>query len=131
MVGKSKAGMNATASRSPRKIWGQRFLVLLLIFMVPFLTYCGFYVYVMIMHGHLGSAKVIATDTSCGNGDNRIVVYEYDNGDGYLELTNRDGKVFAASSYTRGVDYTPFRWDKSCKKVLVGSNDGLIFLTAK
>ena len=81
--------------------------------------------------GPLGGSEVIYTDTTCGDGEYRIVVHQYQSGDGYLELTNKAGKVFDSAKYTRGVDYAPFRWQKGCKKVLVGSNDGLVFLEAK
>lgn len=123
--------MNSILPHPAKKKWVKRILLFSCFPLAIALVYCGLYTYVMIMHGPLGNAKVIYTDTSCGNAEYRIVVHQYDNGDGYLELTNREGKIFDLSRYTRGVDYTPFDWDANCKRVMVGSNDGLVFLKAK
>lgn len=126
--------MNTTVPQLIKKPWAKRFLWLFLILLIPlgfFLNHYGFLISYILLTGPLGGATIVATDTSCGDGEYRIVVYEYRSGDGYLELTNRAGKVFDSSRYARGVDYTPFDWDKNCKRVMVGSNDGLVFLKVK
>lgn len=126
--------MKSAAPQSILWKWVKRLLWLLLILLIglgiyfykylPWLTY-------LLATGPLGGSEIIATDASCGDGEYRIVVHQYRSGDGYLELTNRAGKVFDSTTYSRGIDYTPFKWKKNCKKVMVGSNDGLTYLEVK
>jgi hypothetical protein len=126
--------MNPTAPKSLRKPWTKRLLWLALIALIPlgiFLYHYGFLMSYILLTGPLGGATIVSTDTSCGDGEYRIVVYQYQSGDGYLALTNRAGKVFDTTRYARGVDYAPFDWDKNCKRVMVGSNEGLVFLKVK
>jgi hypothetical protein len=123
------------ASTPAKRRWGRILLITafvvislpLAVFFSPYGPWLGY----LLATGPLGGAEIVATDASCGTGEYRIIVHQYRSGDGYLALTNKAGKVFDSASYTRGVDYAPFRWDASCKKVLVGSNDGLVFLEAK
>lgn len=116
---------------SSRWKWIKRVFWLMLILALLYLSQYAFLLAYLVATGPLGGTEIVATDTSCGDGEYRIVVYQYRSGDGFLELMNRHGKVFDSSKYTRGVDYTPFDWDKDCKRVMVGSNDGLIFLKVK
>lgn len=121
-------------ARSRRWNWIKSLLWLLLALVILLsicLYYYGPWIAYHLATGPLGGSEVIATDASCGDGEYRIVVHQYRSGDGYLELTNRSGKVFDSSTYSRGIDYTPFKWRKNCKKVMVGSNDGLSYLEVK
>ena len=126
--------MKSTEPQSMLWKWFKRLLWLFLILLIGLGIY--FYKYLpwlayLLATGPLGGSEIIATDASCGDGEYRIVVHQYRSGDGYLELTNRAGKVFDSSTYSRGIDYTPFKWKKNCKQVMVGSNDGLTYLEVK
>ena len=114
--------------------WIKRFLwlvfialILATIYLYPYRFWIGY----LLATGPLGGATVVETDASCGDGEYRIVVYEYRSGDGYLALTNREGKVFGSAQYTNGTEYGPFTWLENCKRVMVGSNEGLVFLEVK
>lgn len=126
--------MKMVAPRPALRMWLKRLLWLVLIALIPiviYLYYYGPWVAYLLATGPLGGSQVVETNASCGDGEYRVVVYKYRSGDGYLELTNRAGKVFDSAKYGNGIEYRPFTWLKNCKKVMVGSNDGLIFLEAK
>ncbi len=126
--------MKSTAPRSTVRIWAKRLLGLFLLILIPasvYLYYYGPWIAYLLATGPLGGATLVETDASCGDGAYRIEVYQYKSGDGYLALSNREGKVFASAQYANGIDYGPFRWKPDCKKVMVGSNEGLVFLEAK
>jgi hypothetical protein len=90
----------------------------------------GYYLYAVIGNGKVGFAKL--TDTfACENSDYQIRWYEYTNGDGYVELTNRAGKVFGKASYTEGSTAGPILWAADCKSVLVHTNADPVRLWAK
>lgn len=121
-------------SQPPRRKWVTRLRWLLLVALIPVsvgIYRYGFWVSYQILTGPLGGSEIVAVDTSCGDGEYRIVVHQYKSGDGYLELTNRQGKVFDSSKYSRGVDYTPFKWKKNCKKVMIGADEELTYLKIK
>ncbi len=111
-----------------RKKWGLRIFWLGLIAMVLYAARYAFWGAYLLATGPLGGTEAVYTDTSCGSGEYRLVVYQYKSGDGYLELTNNAGKVFGRSEFSKGIDYAPFKWAKDCKKVMVGSDDGLTYL---
>ena len=126
--------MKPTAQQSALRTWLKRLLWLLLILLIPIAVYLYNYGPWIAYHlgtGPLGGSTIVATDASCGDGEYRIVVYKYRSGDGYLELRNRAGNVFDTADYGNGIEYTPFRWDSDCKKVMVGSNEGLTYLEVK
>jgi hypothetical protein len=126
--------MKATAPQSAWRKWIKRLLGLALIPLIAlaiYLYYYGPWLAYLLATGPLGGVEIIETDASCGNGEYRVVVYQYRSGDGYVALTNRAGKVFDSAKYTRGIDYAPFTWMNHCKKVMVGSNEGLVFLEVK
>jgi hypothetical protein len=126
--------MKQAPIKSARRKWLKRLLGLALLVLIPLMIYLYYYgpwIAYLLATGPLGGATVVYTDTSCGNGEYRIVVYKYRSGDGRLELTNRAGKVFDSAAYGNGIEYAPFRWNAGCKKVMVGSNEGLVFLEVK
>lgn len=126
--------MKSSSPQSKARFWLKCLLWLFLILLIPisvYLYYYGPWIAGLLATGPLGGSTVIDTDASCGDGEYRIVVYQYKNGDGYLELTNRAGKVFASAEYWNSIEYKPFTWMKGCKKVMVGSNEGLVFLEVK
>ncbi len=126
--------MSAHAQQSKLRRWGKRLLWLLFILFIPlagYLYYYGPWIAYHLATGPLGGSVIVETDASCGDGEYRIVVYKYRSGDGYLELTNRAGKVFDSAKYANSIEYGPFRWKPDCKRVLVGSNEGLVFLEVK
>ena len=126
--------MKQAATKSAPGKWLKRLLGLVLLALIPIMIYLYYYgpwIAYLLATGPLGGSTVVYTDTSCGNGEYRIVVYKYRSGDGRLELTNRAGKVFDSTAYGKGIEYAPFRWDADCKKVMVGSNEGLVFLEVK
>lgn len=126
--------MKPAVPQSPMRRWLKRLLWLSLIPIIAisiYLYYYGPWIAYLVATGPLGGSTIVATDASCGDGEYRIVVYKYQSGDGHLELRNRAGKVFDTANYGNGIEYTPFRWDADCKKVMVGSNDGLTFLEVK
>ena len=126
--------MKAHAQQSNLRRWGKRLLWLLFILFIPlavYLYYYGPWIAYHLATGPLGGSVIVEIDASCGDGEYRIVVYKYRSGDGYLELTNRAGKVFASAKYANSIEYGPFRWKPGCKRVLVGSNEGLVFLAVK
>ncbi len=116
-------------SRATSPTWRGKFGMAVLFILMIVVCFC--FVYVVILHGPLGNAKIINTDSSCGTGEYRVVVYQYENGDGYFELTNRANKVLDLAKYSRDVDFSPFNWDENCQRVAVNSNDGLVYLKAK
>ncbi len=122
--------METAASSPTKKRWFKRIAWALGIALVLYCSQYSLWVGYLLATGPFGGKEVIHIDTSCGNGEYRITVYQYRNGDGYLELGNKAGKVFATARYANGED-TPFRWEKDCKKVMVGSVDGLVFLEVK
>jgi hypothetical protein len=121
-------------SQPPRRKWVTLLRWLLLVSLIPVsvgIYRYGFWISYLILTGPLGGSEIVAIDTSCGDGEYRIVVHQYKSGDGYLELTNRQGKVFDSSKFSRGGDYTPFRWKRNYRKVMVGLDDGLAYLEVK
>ncbi len=126
--------MKQAAPKSLLRRWLKPVLGLLLLALIPITAWLykyGPWLAYLLATGPLGGATVIYTDTSCGNGEYRVVVYKYQSGEGRLDLTNRNGKVFDTANYGNGIEYTPFRWDANCKKVMVGSNEGLTYLEVK
>lgn len=126
--------MKFTSPPSKVGVWLKRSLWLLLILLIPIaidLYNYGPWIAYLLATGPLGGASVVETDASCGNGEYRVVVYKYQSGDGYLDLANRAGKVFDSAKYGNSIEYKPFTWMNDCKKVMVGSNEGLVFLEAK
>jgi hypothetical protein len=112
-----------TAAKKPR--WKKPLLWLTLL---ATLIAVGLWVYVAIMGGSFDDAKLIYTDTSCSTGAYRLKVYEYRNGNGYMALVDTKDNVYAKSTYSRGLELTSFSWDKDCKRIMVPSDKGLIFL---
>ncbi len=115
--------------KKPR--WKKPFLWIILFSILTLVAAAGLWVYVVIMGGSFDNAKLIYTDTACSTGAYRLKIYEYRNGNGYMELVDTKDKVFATSSYSRGLELTSFSWDKDCKRVMVPSDNGLIFLKVK
>lgn len=123
-----------TLPASMLRTWLKRLLWLTIVLLIPiavFLYYYGPWLAYHLGTGALGGATVMETDASCGSGEYRIVVYKYQSGDGYLELMNRDGKVFDSARYAKDIEYGPFIWKPDCKKVRVGANEGLRYLEVK
>lgn len=123
--------MKSPSPTSKARIWLKRLLWLFLILLIPlgvYLYYYGPWIAYHLATGALGGSVVVETDASCGDGEYRVVVYKYRSGDGYLELMNRAGKVFDTAKYTNGIDYGPLRWKPDCKKVMITSNDGMMYL---
>ncbi len=123
-------------SSPPHKVrtWLKHLRWLFILLLIPigvYLYHYGPWIAYHLATGRLGGSTVVFTDASCGDGEYRIVVYKYRSGDGRLELTNRAGKVFNSASYGNGIEYKPFTWLKGCKSVMVGSNEGLVFLEVK
>jgi hypothetical protein len=126
--------MNAMLPKSKARFWLKCLLWLFLILLIPLSVYLYGYGPWIAWHlstGALGGSVIVETDASCGDGEYRVVVYKYKNGNGYLELMNRAGKVFDSAEYTNGVGYGPLRWKPNCKKVMVTSNEGLMYLEVK
>ena len=126
--------MKSAVPKPASRTWRKRLLFAMLITLIPlsiFIYNYGPWILYHLATGPLGGSVVVETDASCGDGEYRIVVYKYRSGDGYLELTNRAGKVFGSAKYANGIDYGPFTWMPNCKRVMVGSNDGLVFLEVK
>lgn len=126
--------MKFFSPQSRVRTWLKRLFYLSLVLLIAAGAY--FYQYIPwiayhIATGPLGGSVIVETDASCGDGEYRIVVYKYQSGDGYLELRNRAGKVFGTADYWNSIEYKPFTWMKNCKRVMVGSNEGLVFLEAK
>ncbi len=118
-----------TAVKKPR--WRKLFVWLILLSLLGSLIVASLWVYVVIMGGSFDDAKLIYTDTACSTGAYRLKIYEYRNGNGYMELVDTKDKVYAKSAYTRGLELTSFSWDKDCKRIMVPSDNGLIFLKVK
>ncbi len=126
--------MKSSPPQSKVRTWLKRLLWLFILLLIPIVVYLYYYGPWIAWHlatGRLGGSTVVSTDASCGDGEYRIVVYKYRSGDGRLELTNRAGKVFDSANYGNGIEYKPFTWLKGCKRVMVGSNEGLVFLEVK
>ena len=129
-----RLSMKPPSTQSKGRTWLKRLLWLLPLILIPAVIYLynyGPWIAYLLATGPLGGSVVVETDASCGDGEYRIVVYKYKSGDGHLDLTNRAGKVFDSAKYGDGIEYKPFTWMKNCKKVMVGSNDGLVFLQVK
>ena len=126
--------MKSSKPQSKVRTWLKRLLWLFILLLIPIVVYLYYYGPWIAYHlatGRLGGSTIVDTDASCGDGEYRIVVYKYRSGDGRLELTNRAGKVFDTAEYWNSIEYKPFTWMKGCKRVMVGSNEGLVFLEVK
>jgi hypothetical protein len=76
------------------------------------------YVYIIIGHGKVGFANKV-DEYPCGDGTYKLVGYEYNNGDGYVELVARSGEKYGKASFSAGISAGPFYWTDDCKSVLV------------
>lgn len=74
------------------------------------------------------SARLVHTDV-CGNGSYRLSVYKYSGGAGYVELTDRQGKVFGQSDFPEGAYLDP-EWSDDCLAVTVGTDTDRVKLGA-
>ncbi len=116
---------------APTRRWKKALVWLTLLATTTLLIVAGLWVYLVILGGSFDDAKLIHTDTACSTGAYRLKIYQHRNGDGYMELVDAADKVHAKSTYSRGLELTSFSWDKDCKRIMVPSDNGLIFLKVK
>lgn len=95
------------------------------------LATAGFWVYLVVLGESFDDAKLIHTNNDCATGAYHLKIYQYRNGDGYMELVDPHGKVHDKSSYSNGLELSSFSWEKDCRRVMVPSDNGLIFLRVK
>lgn len=118
------------APKSGMRKWMKRLLWLSLIPAIAIGGYYLLYTYFFVIGGTISSAELADTD-SCGAGDYRLLEYKYRNGDGYLHLVDRNGKVLDSSKFSHGTDIGPIGWSKDCQTVNVGSDEGRVILEVK